>query len=112
MILFYLLSILFIWNEIYSFSNYDKLGTKINVENFDTFNKLDFLYYSSKIIYWIWILIGCMIGSTPFYIILISSILKVPAYFIGLKFYRKYSLINIFISLGCLFYILFTSLSF
>lgn len=112
MILFNLLAILFIWNELYYFINYDKLGTKINIDNFETFNKIDLFYYLSKIVYWIWIFVGCaFIGTIPFNLILGLSILRIPMFLFGLKMYRKYSLLNIFISICCLFYIL-TSLFF
>ena len=104
--IFYLFSLLFIWNELYLAYGYDKLGTRANIDNFSTFSKLDLFFYSTRVLYWIWILIGLVTYLGNLYIIMIClAFAKVLAFFIGQDFYRKYDMFSIFSSILILSYI-------
>lgn len=57
--IFYLLSILFIWVEIFGFLNRGKVTRKLNIQEIETSRVgLYLLFFFSKMIYLIWIPLG------------------------------------------------------
>ena len=86
--IYYFMALIFIWNEVYFFKNYDRLMSKVNSENFETFTKTDVVYYLTKLFYWMWLMTGMM--RTPlewtFFLIVFISVLKIPAFFMKFKY--------------------------
>ena len=74
--IFYILSLFFIWSEVYHIINKNRIYIKIDKKNVADSTIVDYLFYVSKISYLFWILIG-LFSSSSFYfllILLISSI--------------------------------------
>lgn len=79
--IFYIVSILFIWNEIYYLKNKKKLDIKIKNRDIGKFGYLDYLYYLSRIFYWIWLIIGCFtINSFYFLLIILLGLVNIVFY--------------------------------
>lgn len=104
--IFYLFSLIFIWNELYLAYGYDKLGTKASVDNFNTFTKIDLTFYITRVFYWIWITFGLSTQLGSLYVILIClASAKILAFFISRSFYRKYDMFHIYTSVLILSFI-------
>lgn len=57
--IFYLLTILFIWVEIFGFTNRGKVTTKLNIQEIENSKVgLYLLFFFSKLIYLVWIPLG------------------------------------------------------
>lgn len=81
MILFYLIPILFIYNELYHIYNKQRFDNKL-------FRKIDIFYYILKLFFFIWIIIGFWANSYLLFIILASFYLfEFPLYYINKKLY-------------------------
>lgn len=99
--LFYLLSLLFIWVEIFGFLNKDKVFKRIDFNQIDKFNlRLYLFFYLSKLIYLMWIFSG-LFGNLYFYFLLLIFI----SFFRNFLMFTKnrilinlYDLLNPFIS--------------
>ena len=71
--LFYLLILFFIWVEIFGFINRGKVYTRLNFQEIENYNpKLYLFFYTSKIIYLIFIGIGFFTNYYIYSIILFS----------------------------------------
>lgn len=90
--LFYLLSIFFIWSNIYYILNRRALDSRFDSK--ESVSKVQLVFYYSKLIYWIWLLIGLFTPLyTSFLILSGLSFIKFPLYHFNKKFYVYYIMI-------------------
>lgn len=91
--LFYIFSSLFIWNEIYYLYNRDRLDINFKNKDIESTPVTDFLFYFTRLLMWIFIVIGLFINPLSFSILLILKLLKSPLYHINRKLYIIYDTI-------------------
>jgi cytochrome c oxidase subunit IV len=83
--IFKILSILFILNNLYYIVNYKRLDEPFRMR--DTNKKLDLVHYLLKVLYFIWIGVGIFKYFSIFLLVLISlSLLRLPIHLINKKF--------------------------
>ena len=96
--IFYILALLFIWNEFYYTKNLELLNSKFKERELNSFTKLDMFYYLTRVLYCIWLVIGSLtIYHNYFLGIIALSITKFIIYPIGKTIYKPYDL---FVSIG------------
>jgi hypothetical protein len=100
-IIFYLLSIIFIWNEAYYIFNKERLSNLFENRDIIGLTKVDVVFYFVKALYWIWTIVGLFSGVTYFWMLLTVGFLKFPLYHINKKVYVVYN--NILPILSILF---------
>jgi len=106
-IFFYTFLLSFIWNELYYILNRKRLNTNFENKDIDSMRKMDLIYYSIRVLYWIWMIIGMFSGMSTFFIILFSlGFLKFPLYHTSSKIYKIYDYILPFSSIIILVLIL------
>ena len=88
--------------------NFELLNSKFKERELNSFTKLDMFYYITRVIYWIWLIIGSFTMYYNFFLGIIAlSVTKFIIYPIGKPIYKPY---DIFVSIGsaiCLFVILY-----
>jgi len=96
---FYTFLLAFIWNEFYYIFNRRRLNTNFENKDIESMRKMDLIYYSTRVLYWIWMIIGMFSGLSIFFIILFSlGFIKFPLYHISSRIYKVYDDILPFIS--------------
>ena len=81
---FYLLSIIFIYNNIYYLLNYKKIDTRFKDRSKNSI--LDLFYYITKIVFWIWMIIGLSTPMKSIYILMIIiGLIRIPIFHINNK---------------------------
>jgi hypothetical protein len=89
---FYLLSIIFIWSNIYYIFNRSVLDVRFEFK--ENTSKTQLFYYYSKLFYWLWLCLGLFTEYyTYFYILGGLSLLKFPLYHLNKKLYVYYIMI-------------------
>jgi hypothetical protein len=107
--MFYTISILFIFNNIFNFINKGKLDKKFYQKDINGIFLLYFSYYLLSLLYPIWLVFGLFTEyKNIFYILLLINILKFPIYHINKNIYNKYSKISPILSILVLFFLLYT----
>lgn len=87
--IFFLLSILFIINNLYFI--YDKPNLELRFDEKLNFNKLEIFYYLLTALFWVWILVGIFSSHYLFfYALVIISVLRFPIYHISKSLYKSY----------------------
>lgn len=110
--IFYLLSLLFIWNEIYYINNKNKLILKYREMEINLFNIVDVLFYLTRVLYWIWMGIGLFSDMYMWFIAILSiGIFKIPLYYLFRKYYSLYDAISPIITIPILLLMMWHSLS-
>lgn len=104
--MFDLVALIFIFSNVYYLSNYKRLDEPFRVRDFS--RKLDLLYYTLKVFFLIWIVLGYLYNSSIIYALLISMvILRIPIYYLGTNIYNRYHRllppINIILLISLLF---------
>jgi hypothetical protein len=108
--LFYVFLIVFIWNEMFYIKNMEYLDMKFKDRKEN--KPIDLLYYLTRVLYYIWIIIGLFsYYSYQFQILLSLGISKKLISFININFYNKHyskitkisSIISIIIMIFILF---------
>jgi hypothetical protein len=83
-IIIYTLSLLFVWSNIYYLLNYERLDKRFTER--DRNSKVDLVYYITKVLFWIWLVVGLF---TPmkytFIIMIVIGLLRIPIYHISKK---------------------------
>lgn len=80
-IFFYTFLIVFIWTQIYGVINKIRLDTNFKNKDIKSVTKLDFIYYLTKFLYWVWILVGLFSSLwILFLVLLILEASKFPLY--------------------------------
>ena len=101
--IFYLLSIIFIWVEIYHIQHKSRIYTKLNKDIL----KSDILYYIFKVFYIIWILVGTFTPYSKYFmaIFLISLLKFLILFFKSEKLNGIFDVISTILSIYTLFFI-------
>jgi hypothetical protein len=87
--IFNLLSLSFLFLNIYYILNYKRLDEPLRLRDFS--RKLDLLYYFLKLVFIIWVLLGSFFGFSPIYNFMISvMVLRFPIFYLGKKLYWRY----------------------
>lgn len=86
--LFYLISIIFIFNEVYYVFNKTRLDISIKSLDVKSFSKLDILHYIFRLIFWIWIIIGFWSSQSNLFIFLsLLHLIRFPFYHLNKRLY-------------------------
>ena len=86
--LFYLLSILFAFNEIYYVFNKSKLDTNFKNLDVKSSTKLDIAHYLSRIMFWVWMIVGIWSSQSNLFIFLtILHLIRFPFYHLSKRLY-------------------------
>jgi hypothetical protein len=86
-ILFYLISFFFIFNEIYYVFNKNRLDVSIKSSD-KSFIRFDILYYIFRILFWIWMIIGMWSSQSILFSFLVTShLIRFPFYHLNRKLY-------------------------
>jgi hypothetical protein len=86
--LYYLISILFAFNEVYYVFNKTRLDISIKSLDVKSFSKFDILHYVLRLMFWIWIVIGLWSSQSEMFIFLGSlHLIRFPFYHISRKLY-------------------------
>jgi hypothetical protein len=86
--LYYLISILFAFNEVYYVFNKNRLDISIKSLDVKSFSKFDILHYVLRLMFWIWIVIGLWSSQSEMFIFLGSlHLIRFPFYHISRKLY-------------------------
>jgi hypothetical protein len=89
--MFYLLSILFIFKNIFYIFNKEKLDNRFYQNDIRSMSPFLFSYYLLSVIYPFWIIFGLFTDyENFFYILLLINLLKFPIYHINKILYTKY----------------------
>lgn len=87
---FYIFLSLFIWNEIYYLYNREKLDINFKNKDIESISNTDVLFYFTRLLLWIFIIIGLFIDPLGFSILLTIKLLKAPFYHINRKLFIIY----------------------
>ena len=71
---FYTFLIVFIWNEIYYITNKHRLSLNFKNKDLESTTILDVVYYFTKVLYWIWLIIGIFSSLSTYFIILFTLV--------------------------------------
>jgi hypothetical protein len=83
-IIIYTLSLLFIWSNIYYLLNYERLDKRFSER--DRNSKIDLVYYITKVLFWIWLVVGLLTSLKYTFIMMIGiSLIRIPMYHISKK---------------------------
>jgi hypothetical protein len=87
-ILFYLISILFAFNEVYYVFNKTRLDISIKSLDVKSFSRFDILHYVLRLMFWIWMIVGIFsTQSTLFLFLTILHLIRFPFYHLNRKLY-------------------------
>ena len=94
MVIFYLFSILFMIMHVYYVININDLDIRFSERDLTKVSKLHLVYYTTRVLYWIWILIGLINDYHYFLWFIVSfSILKFIFYHINNQLYKIWNLL-------------------
>jgi hypothetical protein len=103
--LYYIFSLIFIWMNLYYLSNISKLNTRFSDR--ESISKLDYFYYVTKFLFWIWTIVGLFTNfKFVFLIIILLSFFKIIIYHIDFKLYKFYVIILHIVLIPILGYLL------
>lgn len=91
---FYLLSFLFIWMHIYHVININNLDIRFSQRDLSKVSKFYLFYYFTRVLYWVWIITGLLMGYHYFLWFIVSfSLLKLIFYHINNRLYKIWNLL-------------------
>jgi hypothetical protein len=106
--LYYIFSLIFIWMNFYYLSNKSKLDIRFSNRDINLVTKLDYFYYVTRFIFWVWIFIGLFTNLKYLFLIIITlGLLKFVFYHISYKLYLVWVLSLPIINSLIIFLILF-----
>lgn len=86
--IFYLISVIFIWTEIFYVLNKKKLDDKFKNKDIKETSILDLLYYFSRFSYYVWIIFGLFSTQQELFILLLGlRLLSLPFYHLSKMVY-------------------------
>jgi len=104
--MFNLISLLFIFSNFYFIYHYKRLDEPIRVRDYS--KKLDLVYYISKPVFFIWVLVGIMFSISNIYLYLgLISFLRIPIYYTNKSIYSRYHRLIPVLNLALLILLLF-----
>ena len=78
----YTFSLLFIWSNIYYVMNYDRLDKRFAER--DRNSKVDLVYYVTKVLFWIWLVVGLFTPMKYIFMIMMGiGLIRIPMYHIS-----------------------------
>jgi len=87
--IFDLMSLLFIFSNIYYILNYKRLDEPFRLRDYS--KKIDLLYYLLKVIFIFWVIFGIFYNlSTLYYLLMLVMLLRFPVFYTSKAFYLKY----------------------
>lgn len=108
MIYYVVFPILFIWMNLYYLSNLTKLEVKFYQLEKSSISLTQYLYYITKIIYWVWLFFGFFSPiKTIITVILSFYLLKFIVYFVNRRFYKFINVFFPFLTIIALFIVMF-----
>jgi hypothetical protein len=103
--LFYSLTILFFWMEIYYVYNKPNLDTIIKNKDVQGTSMKDILYYFSRLLFYVWLVVGLWSSQSELFIFLTSlHLLRFPFYHLSRRLYIIWD--NILPSISFIFMII------
>jgi len=86
--LFYLISILFAFNEVYYVFNKTRLDISIKSLDVKSFSRFDILHYFLRIMFWTWMIIGIWSSQSSLFIFLTTlHLIRFPFYHLSRRVY-------------------------
>ena len=83
-IIIYTLSLLFVWSNIYYLLNYERLDKRFTER--DRNSKVDLVYYITKVLFWMWLVVGLFTPMKYTFLIMLGIVLiRIPIYHINKK---------------------------
>jgi hypothetical protein len=109
--MFHIMSLFFIWSEFYHIKYKDRLYVRFNERKIDKTTFTDYIFYITKIFYFIWILVGLFSAHSMAFlsILLISAIKFLILLFRSKKFIDIYDTISSILCVSILIYIFISS---
>lgn len=81
-IIIYTFSLLFIWSNIYYIINYNRLDKRFAER--DRNSKVDLVYYVTKVLFWIWLVVGLFTPMKYIFMIMMGiGLIRIPMYHIS-----------------------------
>lgn len=81
-IIIYTFSLLFIWSNIYYVINYNRLDKRFAER--DRNSKVDLVYYVTKVLFWIWLVVGLFTPMKYIFMIMFGiGLIRIPMYHIS-----------------------------
>lgn len=83
-LIIYTLSLLFVWNNIYYLLNYERLDKRFTER--DRNSKVDLVYYITKVLFWMWLIVGLFTSMKYIFMIMMGiGLIRIPIYHISKK---------------------------
>ena len=81
-IIIYTFSLLFTWSNIYYIINYNRLDKRFAER--DRNSKVDLVYYVTKVLFWIWLVVGLFTPMKYIFMIMMGiGLIRIPMYHIS-----------------------------
>jgi hypothetical protein len=81
-IIIYTFSLLFIWSNVYYVINYNRLDKRFAER--DRNSKVDLIYYVTKVLFWIWLVVGLFTPIKYIFMIMMGiGLIRIPMYHIS-----------------------------
>ena len=91
---------LFVWMNLYSLANLTKLEKRFYEFDIESITFKQYLYYISRVIYWIWILLSLFTALKAYFLILLSlPILKFTMFYLNKRLFKIFNVFIPFISI-------------
>lgn len=71
---FYITILAFIWNDLYYMLNKHRLNINFKNKDIKSTTILDLFYYFTKVLYWIWLIVGIFSPLSIYFILLLSLV--------------------------------------
>ncbi len=100
--LFYLISILFAFNEVYYVFNKTRLDVSIKSLDVKSFSRFDILHYVFRMMFWVWMIVGIWSSQSSLFLFLTTlHLVRFPFYHLSRRLYIIWS--NILPSISFIF---------
>ena len=106
-----ILILLFFWMSLYSLANLTKLEKRFYEFDLEGVGFKHYLFYISRLLYFVWIVVGLFSNHYSFFLILFGLILsKFLIFYLSKKFYKFLNVFNPFIVMVILTILLFLNI--
>lgn len=95
-----ILILLFVWMNLYSLANLTKLEKRFYEFDIESIAFKQYLYYISKVVYWIWILFALFTTlKVYFFILVFLPVLKFLMFYLNKRLFKIFNVLIPFISI-------------
>lgn len=95
-----ILILLFVWMNLYSLANLTKLEKRFYEFDIESITFKQYLYYISKVVYWIWILFALFTTlKVYFFILVFLPVLKFLMFYLNKRLFKIFNVLIPFISI-------------